>query len=187
MTPFQTGLERLISSFQSLGVRFLIGGSLASSAYGEPRPTADVDLLADLRLDTIDPLSAELRPEFYLDPTDAREALRRGRSFNVFHIQTATKFDIFPARTPFHQLQLQRAIPAPILGTEPLIYAPVATAEDILLAKLLWFREGGEVSERQWRDVLGIIAVKGGELDREYLTEWATRLGVADLLGKLLA
>lgn len=57
--------------------------------------------------------------------------------------------------------------------------------EDILLQKLLWFRSGGEVSERQWRDVVAIVRVRGVELDRSYLWQQATVLGVKDLLQRL--
>ncbi len=69
---------------------------------------------------------------------------------------------------------------------EPQVEVSVASAEDTLLAKLEWYRMGGEVSERQWRDVLGALKVQAGALDLEYLHRWASELGVDDLLERAL-
>jgi hypothetical protein len=113
-----------------------------------------------------------------------RRAIQARRSFNVIHIRLAQKVDIFPATEAFHEAQLQRGTVIP-LGAGGVPY-PVATAEDILLAKLQWYRLGGEVSERQWTDIAGILAV-APDLDAAYLRTWAARLGVEDLLDKAVA
>jgi hypothetical protein len=113
-----------------------------------------------------------------------RRAIQAHRSFNVIHIRSAQKVDIFPATEEFHEAQLERATVIPLgAGGIP---CPVASAEDILLAKLRWYRMGGEVSERQWGDIAGILAVAPG-LDAAYLRKWAARLGVEDLLDKAVA
>ena len=99
---------------------------------------------------------------------------------------TSQKVDIFPATDEFHAAQLERAskLPLAFLGIDA--EYPVASAEDILLAKLQWFRAGGEVSDRQWRDITGVIAINP-DLDLDYARSWAARLRVADLLDKALA
>ncbi len=99
------------------------------------------------------------------------------------------KFDIFPALPdPYHQSQLRRRLMAEATQFGNVsIRCAVATAEDTLLAKLEWYRVGGETSERQWNDLRGIVRVRGPALDLEYLREWAPQLGVQDLLERLLA
>lgn len=114
-----------------------------------------------------------------------REAVRRRSSFNVIHYETAWKVDVFVVkRTRFEQQSFRRRTETKLVpaGRSFLI----STAEDTILHKLRWYRSGGEVSERQWRDALGIVEVRGHELDLEYLRHWASELGVADLLQRAL-
>jgi len=115
-----------------------------------------------------------------------REAIERGRSFNLIFIPTADKFDVFPATGEFQLAQLQRATSERVEFSGETIACAVATAEDILLAKLQRYRSGGESSERQWNDILGILAVNT-QLDRDYLATWAARLRVTDLLDRAFA
>ena len=173
----------LADALERLRIPFLIGGSVASSARSIPRSTMDVDIVARIVPAQATPLAAALGRDWYADPDQMREAIRAGRSFNVIFIPRGYKIDIFPATTEFHAAQLLRAgrIPLPFLGIED--EYPVASAEDILLAKLQWYRDGGKVSERQWNDITGLLAVNQ-DLNFEYLDSWAARLGVADLLAK---
>ncbi|RMF85432.1 MAG: hypothetical protein D6736_17300 [Nitrospinota bacterium] len=146
-----------------------------------PRATLDADLVADIRLEQAEPLAQAWRDAFYVDVEAIRDAVRRQSSFNLIHLDTLFKVDIFvPKRRAFDQVQFTRRVPH-LLPTEPERTIYLTTAEDTILTKLEWYRIGGEVSERQWRDVLGVCKVQGHRLDLEYLRHWATRLGVLDL------
>lgn len=179
-------LAKVIDVLEGLGVPFFIGGSVASALFGTPRATMDIDIVANIPEPKIVSLREQLGPKFYVDEEEMRRAFRAGRSVNIIHIASAHKFDIFPAqRDRYHSEQMRRALASPVrlpFGME----APAATAEDILLEKLRWYRLGGEVSDHQWNDVRGIRDVQGDRLDREYLARWAGDLGVEDLLQKLL-
>jgi hypothetical protein len=175
-----SALDSLIAALASLGIRYLIGGSLASSARGVLRATMDVDLLAAMRIDQAESFAAALGPEWYADTDDMRRAIGAGRAFNAIHMLTGEKFDVFPASSEFHASELRRATEMPLEMAGSRTVCRVATAEDILLAKLQWYRAGGEVSERQWSDILGILAANA-DLDRDYLDQWSARLNLGDL------
>lgn len=166
-------------------IPYLIGGSVASSARGVGRTTFDVDIVARIATWQVDPLASALGKDWYLDSETARRSILSGRCFNIIHMLSGDKFDIFPANEEFHASQLERALMEPLEFGGETIECPVATAEDILLAKLQWYRDGGEVSERQWTDILGILATNP-DLDFAYTRSWAARLGVERLLGRAL-
>lgn len=177
---------RVTTVLEKFKVRYLIGGSLASTVHGMVRTTQDADLVAELGLEHITPFVRELEGEFYIDEEMIVEAVARRSSFNIIHRESFFKVDIFiPKMRPFIEEQFRRAR-RQILSVDPKIEVVVATAEDTLLAKLEWYRKGGEVSERQWRDVLGVLKVQAGALDVDYLYRMADELGVKDLLEKAL-
>ena len=159
---------------------------MASSARGIARATRDIDIVANIRTQQADSFAAALGPDWYVEPDQIRQAIRAEQAFNVIYKPTSQKVDIFPAVGEFHETQLRRAskLPLSFLGIET--DYPVASAEDILLAKLQWYRMGGEVSDRQWNDIGGLL-VTNPKLDFPYVRSWAARLRVSDLLDKALA
>jgi hypothetical protein len=181
------GFQLLLDVLGRLGVRYVIGGSLASSIRGIARATRDVDLIADLPPARVDAFASALKGEFYADPEMIRDALFHGVAFNVIHLKSSYKFDVFPVDSEFGRVQLERGS---MVETAPfqtaLLTFPVATSEDTILAKLDWFKKGGCESARQWNDVLGVVRIQEGRLDLRYLREWAPRLGVAEWVERAL-
>jgi len=168
--------------FEELDISYAIGGSLASAAHGTARATMDVDILANLDQQHVDELIKKLEAEFYADETMIRDAVARRASFNLLHLETMFKVDIFVTKArPFDIAQLRRRQRLQI-GDTAGQSAYVTSAEDIILAKLEWYRKGHQVSDRQWRDVLGVINVQQDRLDWAYLQDMARTLDVEDLL-----
>lgn len=176
-------LGPVLEALRTLGVRHYVGGSIASSVHGVPRASVDADVVADLEARHAAPLVAALRGAYYVPDERVRDAVARRRSFNVIHLETMVKVDVFVSRDrPFDRRAFERSRPAAAEGAGDI---PVSSAEDTVLAKLEWFRRGGEASERQWSDVVGILrAASAG--DEGYLRRGASELGVADLLERAL-
>jgi len=181
-----SALSPVLDALRELGVRHYVGGSVASSAHGVARSSIDADLVAELRPEHVAGLIAALGDAYYVPEDRVRDAAARRASFNLIHLATMFKIDVFVARDrPFDKRAMARARPASPAVAGDFAF-PIASAEDMVLAKLEWYRRGGEVSERQWNDVLGILRVGGPALDREYLAEGARELGVGDLLERAL-
>jgi hypothetical protein len=182
-----SALGPVLDTLEALGVRHYVGGSLASSAHGIPRTSIDADLLADLGSDDVDAFVAALEGTYYVPAERIRDAVTRRSSFNVIHLATMFKIDVFMAKDrAFDRQALARARPEPLEGDESRL-VPLASAEDVVLAKLEWYRKGDEVSERQWTDVLGVLRSGAGRLDLAYLRRIAGDLNVLDLLDRALA
>jgi hypothetical protein len=172
---------------ERLGIEYLVGGSLATSLHGVPRSTLDVDIVADLRMSHLQGFVAALQADFFVDSDMVRDAIRRRATFNILHIATMFKVDIFVVGADElltaelarkQRMRVQEQPPASVF---------VATAEDMVLQKLLWYRAGGEISDRQWGDLLGVIKIQAQRLDLDYLRLWADRKQIADLLTRALA
>lgn len=169
-----------------LGIRYVIGGSMASIIHGMLRTTMDVDIVANIQPEQVSSFVSGLQDAFYADEQMIRQAIQRQSSFNLIHLSTMFKVDIFiPKSRPFDQQQLGRRV-AEQIDPDSNEQIWVLSAEDIVLAKLDWFRLGGEVSERQWRDILGVLKTQQDALDIDYLKQWAQALGVVDLMERAL-
>ncbi len=174
--------ERLRGALERAGIRYAVGGSWASTAFGDPRFTNDIDILADITPENLRAFLQALPQDFYADSPSAEAAIRSGKPFNVIHMPTVLKFDLFPANAfPIGAEELDRAV---VVENTGLSRGPArfVTREDILLAKLHWFKAGGEVSEVQWRDIQGLVRSAYRGFDMEYLGRGAEKLGVRELL-----
>ncbi len=182
-SPFLV-LSQVARVLEQHEITYVLVGSLASSMHGMYRSTADIDLLADIKAEHIRPLLEALNKSFYVDEHAVQQAVEQRRSFNAIHFDSVFKVDIFIAKADdFARKQLERRELRQIAPEiDQFIY--VATAEDTILAKLRWYRQGDEVSSSQWSDVLGVLGAHSVRLDIDYLHEWADKLGVRDLLEK---
>lgn len=178
-------IERIVAAFRTAGVPYFITGSFASSMHGEFRATNDVDFVADFRHGDLRGVLRDLASEFIADPAVAAAAVSRGESFNLIHATTYLKVDVFTATGEFERQAIRRAITVTLPGAG----APIAVAavEDILLAKLRWYRTGGEVSAVQERDIQRLVTLNRDQLDLTHLAQWAAALGVSDLLERAIA
>jgi hypothetical protein len=180
-------VERLADLLDSLGIRYAVGGSIASSLYGTVRFTRDADIAVEPFSSVADKLYELLKDEFYVSKQAMEEALSSHRSFNLVHFKTSFKVDIFvQGATEFEQRLLGRGKKLRLSDTSRRGVS-VVSPEDIILLKLRWFRETGGTSERQWNDVLGVLAVQGKSLDFGYLTDSARKLGLEELLNRAIA
>ena len=178
-------LVMIVAVLETLQIPYLVGGSFASSIHGITRLTRDADIVALIKPYQSQPLANALEGEFYADEQAIGRAVFAKRSFNVIHIDSMFKVDIFVA-TPneFESSQFERRQAMVLRPSSPPTY--VASAEDTILAKLRWYRLGNEVSDQQWSDLLNVAKVQGARLDLSYLRNWAVELGVADLLVRAL-
>ena len=184
--PIRVAL-RVAEALEKCGLRYLVGGSLASSVSGEPRSTLDIDLMVALTDADVAEFVAALGDEFYADVDALRGAIEDKSSANLIHYETSTKVDMFiMGGSPIDEEQMDRR-QLIWVATEPDRHLYVYTPEDIILQKLRWFRMGDEVSDRRRRDILGIVMVQGERLDRRYLRDGAQTLNVSDLLERALA
>lgn len=177
--PIKTVLE-------SLNIRYFVGGSVASSYHGAMRSTMDVDLVAVVSLEQLESLLAAVTDEFYASETAIRAAIVNRTSFNLIHLPTSFKVDVFVSRgRPFDESSFARAAICYIGSPENGVEVPIASIEDILAAKLDWYRIGDEVSERQWNDMTRLVQLHGTRIDWKYLHSVAAEIGVSDLLERL--
>lgn len=177
---------QLIRVLEEIGVPYHLGGSFASSIHGIPRQTHDADLVVELEARQVPRLVSALEADFYLDEEIIRQALGRGTSFNLVHLGSGFKIDLFPRGSgAFDRLEFTRHR-RERLSQEPPLEVFVKSPEDTVLRKIEWYRNGGMTSDRQWTDVLGVLKTQGPDLDLEYLRRWAEELGLTLLLERAL-
>jgi hypothetical protein len=178
-------VARLATVFDTLGIRYFVGGSLASSVYGIPRSTQDVDLVADIRPSHVEAITSAITGEFYVDADMIHDAIKRCASFNVIHLATMFKADIFIFQgDSWSREEMSRARPEEIDTPEGKVIIRFASPEDTLLHKMIWYKLGNQISDRQWNDIRGVLLVQGDAMDCEYLDRWAPLLDVSDLLSR---
>jgi hypothetical protein len=176
---------RVAAALDAVGARYFVGGSLASSVDGEPRATNDIDFVLDMPIGKLPAFVAALGNDFEVDRDMLQDAVLHGKSANIFFLPLVFKIDCFGhAHGPYDEMEFARSRPVVVRNGRTLV---IKAPEDTILRKLLWFREGGEVSERQWRDVLGVLRAQQGQLDLAYLSEWAKRLGLSALVERARA
>jgi hypothetical protein len=163
---------------EGAGVPFMIAGSFASTAHGLPRTTQDLDIVIDppdeRAIDTL--VRSMPADEYYVDADVARDAVRRRSMFNVVDHTSGWKVDfIIRKNREFSRTEFSRRMEITLLDVAVFIASP----EDTIIAKLEWSNASGG-SERQRRDVAGILATTGEQLDRAYVERWVHELNLAD-------
>ena len=169
----------------SLEIPYLVGGSVASTLLGEPRSTQDIDMVIDLSPDKVTSLINLLQPRFYVSEAAVLEAIQYKRSFNIIDNESLGKVDFFILKNdPFPRTEFRRR-QAKVVRQNPDRVLFLPTAEDIILQKLIWHNLGFG-SQKQWRDILGVIKLQGETLDFNYLRQWGTNLGLLESLERAL-
>lgn len=184
MTPLDVALA-VARALEACGIEYFLGGSMASSLYGHPRLTNDLDFVVLLRPNQVGALKVALGDDFDLDEVALEDAARRKGSWNIFHAPTVTRVDLFVVRDDDYDAE-------EFLRRRRMTVAPgqalfVKSAEDTVLRKLLWFRAGGEANSQQLRDVVDVLRVQGERLDGAYLAAWARKLDLVQLLERARA
>lgn len=177
MTSQLEAVRHVIAALQAAAIDYMIVGSHAASVHGFTRATHDLDIVVTLHMDDVSSMADSLGDDFFVDTESAGRAISRRDMFNVISISSGIKIDFFILPDDeFSRTQFSRRIEADFGG----IAAWVASAEDTVVSKLLWYRI--TPSERQLGDVKGVIDAVGDRLDWEYISAWASKLGVEDLL-----
>jgi len=180
-------IRKLADLLDQLNIVYAIGGSIASSVYGVVRFTEDADITVSPFPSVADELYEMLKDDFYISRQAMYQALESRGSFNVIHFETSFKIDIFVQRDDDFEKQLLARSRKISLGDLPDKALSFMSPEDIILLKLKWYSQGSRASERQWSDILGILAVQTERLDLKYLAQWAAKLGLNELLQEAMA
>jgi len=178
----------LFHALEQLGRPYIIGGSVATSLYGQPRQTNDIDLVLDLPSDCAQDAFRCFGASFHASLTDIESAITGGYeypAFQLLHGEQYTKVDVFIKQPgPFADSAFQRRV---MLGSIANVDAWFYSREDIALQKILWYRLGNKMSDRQWNDLVQVIEVQAEKFDRVYFLEWADRLDIRELADQALA
>jgi len=179
-------LTPVVALLESMDVLYYVGGSVAAMVHGERRETADVDIVADFQRQHVERFVQELSERYYVDASMIIDAIENNSSFNIINLESMFKVDVFPLKNRSYDKEAALRRLRQVIEGDPSIEAYVASPEDIVLAKLEWYRETGETSDRQWRDILGVLKMQIFTLDLAYITNWAREIKVDDLLARAL-
>jgi hypothetical protein len=174
------------AAIEATGSEYFVGGSVASSLQGEPRATNDLDVVVAMLAHRVPLFAEKLGSDFDVDQAMLRDALLRGGSANLFYLPNVTKVDVFCVGSASYdeaEFARRRRVKVRESGAELWVKSP----EDTIVRKLLWYRAGGEVSEKQWRDVVEVMRVRGTGLEQPYIDSWAARLGLQELIARARA
>jgi hypothetical protein len=172
---------------QTQKIAYFVTGSIASGIIGEPRSTNDVDFVVELNHAQAQDFVVSFQQEFYLSSEAIQNAIAQRKSFNLIHLETAHKVDFFVSSQDAYAQEQMRRRQAVTVSQNPEHRLYIASAEDILISKLNWYVQGNEVSDRQWRDILGILKIQSTRLDYSYLRQWAGQLHLSPLLEKAIS
>jgi hypothetical protein len=178
-------VAHVVRALAQCGIAHALAGSWASSFFGKMRFTQDADVCVEPFAGKEQAFIDALGEDYYVSLDAAKQANRRHGSFNVINTVTSFKVDLFVAKPRLFDQSLLARRQLRRLGAPHEIDVHLVTAEDVILLKLEWFRLGGESSQQQWKDVLGVLETQAGQLDQAYLDRWAEALGVADLLERI--
>ena len=180
-------MKTMRETFDALKINYAVCGSVAGWAHGYERSTLDIDIVAQMRPEHVEPFTRILQEaNFYVDDLMIRDAIRARRSFNMLDENTYVKVAVFvPTNSAWNENVFARSITG-FLGDDTESFFQVEATEDLVLAKLIWFRKGNEVSDQKWKDVLAVLKLQSFDIDLEYLQYWAPQLGVADLWDRAL-
>ncbi len=182
---FSEVLSIITSLLNSLNLRYCIGGSVASGLRSQFRATLDIDVLVEfLSSDFVIEFCNKAKDNFYVYEDAALEANSLQKSFNIIHKKSFIKIDLFTSFNDFSKSELSRATLVTIPNTE--LKVKIATAEDMIINKLVWYKLGNCQSERQWNDLSSLIFYNKNSLDYDYLKKWAKYKEVEELLNKLI-
>lgn len=182
MGPYEL-LHKIVEAFEALSIPYLVTGAMASITWGEPRFTNDIDIVAELNVKHIAPLEAYFpKTEFYFDERMIQEAIKSRGQFNIIHPASGLKIDVYVSkRTPFDRSRFARRRKVRLTGD---CEAYFAAPEDVIIKKMEYYRQGG--SEKHLRDITGILTISGGQIDGQYISEWASRLGLLEIWNAIL-
>jgi len=178
-------LSIVTNNLENLRIRYYLVGSVASSVYGIPRATNDVDIVAEIYKPHINQLVESFSERFYIDGDMIQDAINNKSSFNIIHLDSMTKVDVFIIKdTDYAHVEMERRKLQQI-EEDPDISIYISSPEDVILEKLSWYKLGGSISDKQWQDVVGVVKVQSSNLDISYLNYWAKKLQLLELLNKI--
>lgn len=171
-------LRHTVGVLERLEIPYFITGSTASIAYGEPRFTNDLDIVIDLSMEKVPAFCAGFpSSEFYLSDQAVQESVKARHQFNVLNPGSGWKIDfILLTDSEFDRGRIQRTRKRPTVSD---VAATFASPEDVIIKKMLYYREGG--SEKHLRDIAGVVRIQGDKLDIGYIESWTTRFGLSDI------
>jgi hypothetical protein len=185
LTPIDLAIN-VATIFESLEVQYALGGSVAASLFGEPRTTIDIDFATRIELPQFEALLATAGAEFYVPEHHARKAIEAAGSFNLIHHQSGLKVDVFVLGDGLLDIrQIERHV-RHVVALNPITEMWITAPDDLILRKLTWFREGGEVSDRQWRDIARLLEAQQQFLDFSDMRVVASELGLDELLSRAI-